>query len=269
MSRVHYLEKGQGPTIVFLHGIGTDSEGFLLQLEFFADAGYRAVAWDMPGYGKTAPLDKITFLRLAELLHQLLDDLNVPSVHLVGHSIGGMIAQQFSRTGQNRLITMTLAQTSPAFGNKGGDFQKKFVADRLRPIQEGKSMADIVEEVLPGLIGTAPDPAGLSLARTCMGKVPSDSYVALVNCLVTFEGRDHLPLITVPTLVLAGEHDTNAPKVMMEKMSQKIPGAEFAVISGVGHLAPLEKPDTFNQVVLDFLARYNRNLIGQFGKGST
>ena len=251
---------------MFLHGIGTDAEGFLLQLEVFAKAGYRAVAWDMPGYGKTAPLDQMTFVGLAQRLHQFLDDLNVPTVQLVGHSIGGMIAQQFARTGQDRLMTMTLAQTSPAFGNSKGDFQKKFLADRLRPIREGKSMIDIVDEVLPSLIGKDPDRAGLSLARKSMRNVSSDSYVASVKCLVTFEARDYLPSITVPTLVLAGEYDVNAPKAMMEKMSHKIPEAEFAVVSEVGHLAPMEKPDSFNQVVLDFLARQNKKPIEHFNQ---
>ena len=73
--------------------------------------------------------------------------------------------------------------------------------------------------------------------------------------MVEFEGRDHLPFIAVPTLVLAGENDSNAPVSMMKKMAQKIPGAEFTVIPGAGHLAPMGHPDKFNHAVLDFLSR--------------
>ena len=121
-------------------------------------------------------------------------------------------------------------------------------------------MADIATEVLPSLVGMDPDKKGVELAHKCMSRVPSDSYVAAVQCLVEFEGRDHLPFIAVPTLVLAGENDSNAPVSMMKKMAQKIPEAEFAVISGAGHLAPMGNPGAFNHAVLDFLARQaNKN----------
>ena len=255
MANVYYLEKGDGPTVVFLHGIGADSESFAFQLETFAKAGYHAVSWDMPGYGGSAPLTPMTFPGLAERLWQFLNELNAPAVHMVGHSIGGMIVQQLARTAQNKLLTMVLAQTSPAFGNKDGEFQRQFVADRLQPLQQGQSMADIATEVFPSLVGIDPDKRGVELAHKCMSRVPSDSYVAAVKCLVEFEGRDHLPFIAVPTLVLAGEKDDNAPASMMKKMAQNIPGAEFTVIPGAGHLAPMGHPETFNHAVLDFLAR--------------
>ena len=256
MADVHYLERGNGPTVVFLHGIGADSESFAFQLEAFATAGYHAVSWDMPGYGRSLPLTPMTFPGLAKRLRQLLEELNVSAVHMVGHSIGGMIAQQLARTAQDKLLTMVLAQTSPAFGSKDGEFQRRFVTERLQPLQQGQSMADIATEVLPSLVGVDPDRKGVELAQKCMSRVPNDSYVAAVKCLVEFEGRDHLPLIAVPTLVLAGENDSNAPVSMMKKMAQKIPGAEFTVIPGAGHLAPMGNHDEFNHAVLDFFARH-------------
>ena len=256
MADVHYLERGSGPTVVFLHGIGADSESFAFQLEAFATAGYHAVSWDMPGYGRSLPLTPMTFPGLAKRLRQLLEELNVSAVHMVGHSIGGMIVQQLARTAQDKLLTMVLAQTSPAFGSKDGEFQRKFVTERLQPLQQGQSMADIATEVLPSLVGVDPDRKGVELAQKCMSRVPNDSYVAAVKCLVEFEGRDHLPLIAVPTLVLAGENDSNAPVSMMKKMAKKIPGAEFTVIPGAGHLAPMGNPDEFNHAVLDFFARH-------------
>jgi len=256
VADVHYLERGNGPTVVFLHGIGADSESFAFQLEAFATAGYHAVSWDMPGYGRSLPLTPMTFPGLAKRLRQLLEELNVSAVHMVGHSIGGMIVQQLARTAQDKLLTMVLAQTSPAFGSKDGEFQRRFVTERLQPLQQGQSMADIATEVLPSLVGVDPDRKGVELAQKCMSRVPNDSYVAAVKCLVEFEGRDHLPLIAVPTLVLAGENDSNAPVSMMKKMAKKIPGAEFTVIPGAGHLAPMGNPDEFNHAVLDFFARH-------------
>ena len=106
MADVDYLERGDGPTVVFLHGIGADSESFAFQLDAFAAAGYRAVSWDMPGYGRSAPLVPMTFTGLARRLRQFLEELDVPAVHVVGHSIGGMIVQQLARTAQDKLLTM-------------------------------------------------------------------------------------------------------------------------------------------------------------------
>ena len=181
MANVHYLEKGEGPTVVFLHGIGADCDSFAFQLEAFAQAGYHAVSWDMPGYGRSASLTPMTFPGLAERLHQLLDELAEPAVHLVGHSIGGMIVQQLARTAQHRFLTMVLTQTSPAFGNKDGSFQKKFVSQRLQPLQDGQSMAEIATKVLPSLVGETPDARGMQLAHQCMSKVPSEGYLSLIH----------------------------------------------------------------------------------------
>jgi pimeloyl-ACP methyl ester carboxylesterase len=121
---------------MFLHGIGGGALGFKHQLEVFARAGFRAVAWDMPGYGRSDPLEDMTFPALADAMLWLVDQLSVDTVHAVGHSIGGMVVQEFACHHQSRLASMVLAQTSPAFGNPSGDFQKKFVADRLKPLQE-------------------------------------------------------------------------------------------------------------------------------------
>jgi pimeloyl-ACP methyl ester carboxylesterase len=79
-----------------------------------------------------------------------------------------------------------------------------------------------------------------------------------MRCLVTFDRRDALAAIAVPTLLVAGERDTNAPAAMMERMAAKIPGARFAVISGAGHLANLERPQTFIAVLSEFLASVPR-----------
>ena len=90
--------------------------------------------------------------------------------------------------------------------------------------------------------------------RTATRNVPAATYRAAVECIVTFEQRASLPNIRVPTLVVAGERDRNAPAPMMEKMASKIPGATYVCIAGAGHLANMERPDAFDRVLLDFLA---------------
>ena len=256
MVTVNYIARGVGPTVIFLHGIGGGAESFSNQLDRFADAGYRAVAWNMPGYGGSAPQADMTFPALADALLGLFDGLSLDTAHVVGHSIGGMVLQQFARAHQTRLASMVLAQTSPAFGNPDGEFQQKFVAARLAPLEAGQTMAEVAVDVVSELVGDSTLPESVAFAESCMSKVPPDVYGATIHSLVTFEGRDALPDIQVPTLVLAGEQDTNAPAGMMERMASKIAGAEYVCLSSAGHLANIEVAEAFNWAVLDFISRH-------------
>ena len=83
MGRVNYISRGVGPTVIFLHGIGGGAESFAHQVDAFAAAGYQAVAWDMPGYGSSPPLDVVTFPELCDALAGVFDDLSVAAAHVV------------------------------------------------------------------------------------------------------------------------------------------------------------------------------------------
>jgi len=257
LSRVDFKSEGAGTAVVFLHGVGGGSDNFRFQLDVFAAQGYRAVAWDMPGYGHSTALEAMTFPALADALLMMIDDLGADRVHAVGHSIGGMVVQEFARDHQHRLASMVLAQTSPAFGNPDGEFQKKFLADRLQPLEEGRTMLDIARSVVPGLVGRGASDESRELAVAFMSRIQPETYAAAMRCIVSFEGRDHLAKIAVPTLVLAGDQDSNAPAPMMEKMASKIPGAEYALLTDTGHLAPIENATAFNEVTLDFVRRHS------------
>ena len=89
-----------------------------------------------------------------------------------------------------------------------------------------------------------------------MSAVPPNTYRASLQALVTFEQRKALPSITVPTLCLAGEHDKTAPPEVLRRMAQKIPGAQYACIPGVGHLMGFEQEAPFHQAVLGFVRQY-------------
>lgn len=247
-----WLESGDGPPVVFLHGIGGGAGSWAPQLETLADR-YRVIALDLPGYGQSAPLDNLSFPALANALSRFLDHLCLETVHLVGHSIGGMIAQEFAAGQSGRLSSLTLSATSPAFGNPDGDFQKKFIAARLGPIEAGKTMADIAETVVPELVGTKASQAAIQLARVCMSKVPPTTYSAMMQCLVTFDRKADLANIAIPTMALAGEDDTQAPAPMMERMAARIPEARFVCIPGAGHLANIEQPSAFYSALTTFL----------------
>ncbi len=254
--QIHHLEKGatDAPAIIFLHGVGGDGHSFDFQLDSFSK-NYRAIAWDMPGYGGSPLIEPMTFEALSDCLIGLMDHLEITDAHVVGHSMGGMVAQQAIATAPERFKSLILSATSPAFGKPDGDFQKQFVAARLKPLEDGLTMADLAEKQVPNMVGDNPNSKGVELIRKAMSNVATETFSAAMHCLVTFDRRDNLSLIKAPTLVLAGEKDTNAPAPMMEKMASKIPGAEYVCIQGAGHLANLEQPEKFDTIVKNFIEK--------------
>ena len=245
--------EGEGPTVVFLHGVGGGRVSYARQLPVFAAAGYRAAAFDAPGYGDNPAVTTLDWAGMADSVLVGLDALEVDRVALVGHSMGGMVAQEVAARAPGRLWALVLSGTSPAFGNRDGEFQRRFVAERLGPLDEGRTMPDLAASIVASLVGPAPDPAGRAAAIAAMAAVPTATYRAAMTNLVTFDRRDALAAISVPTLVLAGQHDTNAPAAMMERMAARIPGARYVCLPDVGHLANFERPDLFDAAILDFL----------------
>jgi 3-oxoadipate enol-lactonase len=241
------------PAIVFLHGIGGAARGWTGQLRHFG-RDRRALAWDMPGYGGSAPLPEVSIRTLAAALRDFLDAVGAGRPVLVGHSIGGMVVQQLLAERPDGARAVVLAQTSPAFGRPDGDWQRDFIAARLGPLDRGETMRGLAPRLVAELVGDAPDPEGLALARACMAAVPEASYRAMMMALMGFDLRSALPRLAVPALVLAGSRDTNAPAPMMARMAEKIPGGTYVCLDGAGHLAPLERPREFNDAIDAFLS---------------
>ncbi len=250
---VSTTEERRPPAAVFVHGIGGAARIWSPQREAFAAAGLHPVAVDLPGYGARAPVTTMDFDGLASDLEATVARLGLDRPVLIGHSMGGMVAQTALRRRPAGYRAAVLCCTSPAFGNQAGEFQKAFVAARLGPLDAGATMASLAASMVEGLMGPGADPAGRAFAIEVMSAVPPPTYRAAVQCLVAFDERANLPAIRVPVLCLAGEHDRTAPAPVMERMAAKIPGARFVCLAGVGHLANLEAPAAFDAAVLGFL----------------
>lgn len=236
--------------LVFLHGVGGGHAAWNAQLAHFRRLGYPCTAWDQPGYGATPMVEPYTLERIAEKLKEIV---SAPSV-LVGHSMGGFIAQEAYARFPQIAKALVLAFTSPAFGGGSGEFARQFIAARTGLLDEGKTMGEVAARLMPTMRGSKSDPAGLAHAQRIMSSIASDTYRKAVELLTTFDRQADLERIAVPTLLVAGSDDRTAPPAVMQRMADRIPGARLVVLEGCGHLGPMDQPAAFNAVLESFLA---------------
>lgn len=243
--------------LLFLHGVGGGHHAWEKQLPYFGGLGYPSHAWDQPGYGHSPIIDPYDLEHVCASLARLIESLGNEPVVLVGHSMGGLIAQEAYVRYPQLIKALALCFTSPAFAGGNSDFTRQFIAARIGPLDQGKTMADIAKALMPTMRGAVSDPAGLELAEKIMSGIPPDTYRKAVRLLTTFDRRKELADIKVPTLLVAGSDDKTAPPAMMEKMAGKIPGSEYVLLQGCGHLGPMDQPDAFNDALLFFLKNHS------------
>jgi 3-oxoadipate enol-lactonase len=245
---------GHGPLVMFLHGIGGNRDNWSDQLPVFAQH-FHAAAWDARGYGDSDDYDgALSFADVSRDLIRVLDHFGAVRAHLVGLSMGGRIAQEFTALFPERVATLTLCDTHASFKDFPLETQRSFVSLRLKPlVEDGKSPADIAPRVARSLMGPNATEAMLARLIASVAKLHKDSYIKTVRSTVDFDRRDDLKRIKVPTLVLNGEHDKLTPPAMARDLAAQIPGARVEVIADAGHLINIEQPVVFNRLVLDFL----------------
>ena len=242
-------------TLLFLHGVGGGHAAWNRQVPYFAALGYRAHAWDQPGYGGTALVDPYDLEQVCGVLQRLIESLGGEPVVLVGHSMGGFVAQEAYARFPQLIRALVLGFTSPSFGGGSSEFVDKFIAARIGPLDEGCSMAEVAARLLPSMRGSKSQPEGVAHAERVMAAIPPATYRKAVQLLTTFDRRAQLSAIAVPALLVAGSEDRVAPANVMQRMAQKIPGAEFVLLEGCGHLGPMDQPEPFNEALRGFLER--------------
>jgi len=251
------------PVVVLLHGVGGSRASFGDAVSgtgrAIAAAGFNAVAVDLPGYGESPSIEPYTMASIAAALGDLVDALDAPRLALVGHSMGGMVAQEFmalaSPAQRTRIAALVLMATSPAFGPSGGQWQGEFLAQRLAPLDSGQTMAQIAPGLVMGMASPKAPHDAVARAALIMSAVPEATYRYALAAIADFDRRESLADLALPVLCLAGADDRNAPPMVMRRMADRIPGAEYRLLGGVGHLAHMEAPEAVNAALVDFLRR--------------
>ena len=255
-----HLRWGDGEgVVVLLHGVGGGREAWGDSLSgtgaAIAEAGFTAIAVDLPGYGDSPLIEPYDMAGLAAAVVGLIDALQPRRCALVGHSMGGMVAQELMARAAERVQALVLSGTSPAFGKPDGAWQAEFLAQRLAPLDAGAGMASLAPGLALGMASpTAPHDA-VARAAVLMSAVPEATYRRALQAIAGFNRRELLGDLRLPVLCLAGEHDRNAPPAVMQQMAARIAGAEYHCMAGVGHLANMEAPALFNLALIDFLQR--------------
>ncbi len=259
MSLPAFTAAGRGGTaVLLLHGIGGGrsiwSDAGSGTTAALASTGYQAVAIDFPGYGESAGAPD-----LGSMVQAVLDvavHIGAPRTVLLGHSMGGMVAQEVAARHPQAVQGLMLACTSASFGKADGAWQAQFVADRLAPLDAGLGMAGVAQKLVPGMVSPQAPHAALHLAMDVMSCVPEATYRTALRAIAGFDRRAALASIAVPTLLLAAEHDRTAPPDVMQRMAARIAGSAFECLAGAGHIANVEAPLAFNKAVLAFLQRH-------------
>ncbi len=230
-----WRECGEGPAVLFLHGLGGSRTSWDAQLAVF-DGSCRCVAWDMPGYGAAAPLaGPLTFAALADAVIGLCDAASLDQPHLVGISFGGMIAQHAVLAYPGRFASLTLLATSPAFG-LDGTLAADWRAARLAPLDRGLEPADFADAVLRSIAGPSITDEALAGQRGAFERISAAALRRSIDCLVTHDTRARLHEIRLPTRVMVGELDAETPVAYARALADAIPDATLTIVPGAGHL---------------------------------
>ncbi|MCU1474368.1 alpha/beta fold hydrolase [Amnibacterium sp.] len=252
---IAYTLEGDGPeTVVLVNGLADEKETWAYQTPALLEAGYRVLTFDNRGIGATsAPAGPYSSELLADDTKALVDALGIGRFHLMGVSMGGMIAQEYALKYEADLASLTLACTYAA----PGPFCSRMFAmwqDMAPVLGVPFVMRDVTLWAFT-LDFFRTREAELAEFETGMRylTVPVPAYLAQLAVIQAHDAADRLGRLTVPTLVLAGEQDILIPTALSHDLHGLIPGAEWRTVAG-GHGCVWEHPDAFNAAFLAFLS---------------
>lgn len=239
--------------LVLLHGMGSTAAVWLPQLEHFGRTRY-ALAWTMPGYGASAPLAAgLRWEGLADALAALCDAHALPRIHLLGHSIGGMVAQAFARRHRERLASLVLSASSAGFGQASATWKADFLRQREEPLAQHATFADAAPALLARFCAPCITPEMRALAVHAAAGLDKAAYLDAMRLLLTFDGAADLIRLDLPVLLVAGSDDQQAPLKAQQRLLERLPQGRLVVLEGLNHMANLEAPARFNACIDAFL----------------
>lgn len=254
--RIAVDHMGEGKLVICMHGIGGNRTNWHGQLPEFG-RHFHAASWDARGYGLSddyeGPLD---FHDFARDLVRVLDHFGARKAHLVGLSMGGLIAMDFHARFPERVATLTICDSLPGFGHLSPEQSREFIRLRLEPLRAGKELKDIADGVAQSLLSKSSAPEAFQLVVASMCALHKQSYMKTIEGSARADVQIELEKIRVPAHVVVGEDDLLTPPSLARSMAERIAGARLTIIKSAGHLPNLERPREFNAAVLPFLLEH-------------
>ena len=239
---------GDAPPLLLLHAAAGSSAAWAEQTPLFVAAGYRVIAFDMRGFGKTeTDAGKAAAGSTAGDIEALAAKLDLPPFYLLGTAFGGFGAIEYALDNTAMLRALVI---STSFG---GLTDPEFAAFRAKHVRPDLASLPTEEKEL-GASYRASNPEGVRRFHAMeQGAYKPDGKRQSLRQPTTLA---RLESMKVPTLVIAGDEDAYAPPPVMKLFADRIAGAEFAVLEGVGHSAYWERPEAWNRLVVDFLRKH-------------
>lgn len=255
--RLHYDVFGNraGEPVLMIQGLGADSRGWVLQRNAIGRA-HRGIRFDNRGTGRSdKPVGQYDLEQMAEDALAVLDDAGFESAHVMGASMGGVIAQIIAVRHPERVRSLILACTAC----RHLVWRRELLED-WASIAQAQGMRAFAARNLRWLVG----PRSLRRFWPAFGALtpiaisaPTHAFVSQVHAILDMDDglRVLLPTVTAPTLVLVGSQDILTPQADAEEIVDLVPDSELAVVQGGAHGFMVESFGTFNRLVCDFLAR--------------
>ncbi|MBP2683162.1 MAG: alpha/beta fold hydrolase, partial [Deltaproteobacteria bacterium] len=253
--RVYYETHGSGFPLLLINGLGSDHLEWLYQVPAF-EPHFEVVIFDNRGTGASdVPPGPYTTAQMADDAAALLEALGIPRAHVLGVSLGGMIAQEVALRHPDRVARLVLGCTGP-----GGTLAVRPSPEAMAAFAGagGEDPEAELRRMLPYLYSDAyieerPKEIDAFLRRRLENRTPREGYTGQMAAAVTHDAADRLDRIRAGTLVITGDADRLVPPENSARIAGRIPGARLVLLPGAPHRLFAENADAFNREVLDFL----------------
>ncbi len=245
---------GSGETLLFIHGIGGNRTNWHEQIEYFAPR-YSAVAIDVRGWGLSEDYDgELNFDDVTNDIARVLAYLGAGACHLVGLSMGGLIAQHVLWRRPDLVRSAVFADTSAGPGEEhDAQWIEEFLRLRKAPLLAGKTPADIAPSVARSLMApNAPESSTRRLEES-IAALHKESYLKALDYVSNYKRKLDHASVRIPVHVMVGEFDNLTPLERAQSLAARFASCRVSVVPGAGHLSNMDNAQAFNQQLDAFL----------------
>lgn len=263
---VNVIDLGNGPAIVFVHGLSGSWPNWLEQLPAFAQR-HRVIAMDLPGFGHSPmPREPITIAAYARILDGLLETLGVDAATVVGNSMGGFVAAELAISYPQRVERLVLVSAAGISTHRHRDVERiEPYLRRVAPMiaaytgwtaarSDWVARRPGLRNLTLGLVTRHPSRLPAALAAEQLRGAGKPGFMQALRANIDYPVKERLPEIACPTLIVWGDEDRVIPVHDASVFEELIPSSRKVIFEGTGHMAMLERPTAFNELLSEFVS---------------